>query len=73
MAALDERLPVQGLQVAGVAAVVTTGLLIVNFLDHPYGTHAGGIQPTAMRHALTLVHKVQPSLRAGCSDSGRPL
>ncbi len=38
MADRGERLRIQGLQVAGVAAVVTTGLLIINFLDHPYAT-----------------------------------
>jgi hypothetical protein len=73
MAAVDERLPVQGLQVAGVAAVVTTGLLIVNFLDHPYGTHVGGIQPAAMRHTVTLVQNLEPGRRPGCTQSGRPV
>jgi hypothetical protein len=73
MADRGERLRVQGLQVAGIAAVVTTGLLIVNFLDHPYATHGGGIQPAAMRHALTLTHDVQPGLRPHCTQSGRPV
>jgi hypothetical protein len=73
MAAGDERLRVQGLQVGGVAAVVATGLLIVNFLDHPYGTHVGGIKPASMRHTLVLIRNVEPSLRPACNDSGRPI
>jgi hypothetical protein len=68
----DERLRVQGLQVAGVAAVVATGLLIINFLDHPYGTHVGGIQPASMRHTLTLMRNLDPGLRPACSPSGEP-
>lgn len=68
-----ERLRVQGLQVAGVAAVITTGLLIINFLDHPYSTSVGGIQPNAMRHTLTLMHNLEPGLRPRCTQSGRPI
>jgi hypothetical protein len=73
MADPGERLRVQGVQVAAVAAVVATGLLIVNFLDHPYGTHVGGIEPTAMRHSLVLVQKLEPGLRPQCTPSGRPV
>ena len=50
----------RGGQVAMVAAVTTAGassLLIVNFLDRPYGTHAGAIKPTAMRAALGGIHR----------------
>jgi hypothetical protein len=73
MAASEERLRIQGFQVAGVAAVVTIGLLIVSFLDHPFGTHVGGIQPASMRHSLTLQHNLEPGLRPACSSTGRPL
>jgi hypothetical protein len=73
MADPAERLRVQGLQVAGVAAVVATGLLIVNFLDHPYATQTGGIQPNAMRHSLVLMHDLEPGLTPLCRPSGRPL
>lgn len=72
MADPRERLSVHGLMVAGVAAVVATGLLLVNFLDHPYDPHVGGIQPTAMRQTLTMVHNVEPGLRPACSLRGRP-
>jgi hypothetical protein len=69
----EERRVVQGLQVGGVAAIVATGLLIINFLDHPFAAHAGGIQPSAVQHALVLAHGLEPSLRVGCSLSGRPV
>lgn len=73
MADPEERLRVQGLQVGAVAAIVATGLLVINFLDHPYTTHIGGIQPTAMRHTLAMMRNLEPSLDPGCSQSGRPV
>jgi NADH:ubiquinone oxidoreductase subunit 6 (subunit J) len=73
MADRDERLRIQGLQVAGVAAVVATGLLIINFLDHPYATHVGGIQPHSMRHTLSVMHNLEPGLQPNCTMKGRPL
>ena len=39
----------QLMMVTAVTTAVTAGLLIVNFLDRPYGDHAGAITPTAMR------------------------
>jgi hypothetical protein len=73
MADRGERLLVQGLQVAAVAAIVATGLLMVNFLDHPYAPYVGGLQPRSMRHTLALIHDIQPGLRPACSSSGEPL
>jgi Protein of unknown function (DUF4239) len=72
MAAREERLVIQGLQVGGVAAIVSTGLLMVNFLDHPYAPDLGGIQPSSMRHSLVLIENLEPTLRPACTDSGRP-
>ena len=73
MADPGEPLRVQGLQIGGVAAVVATGLLIINFLDHPYAPYVGGIQPTAMRQALVLARNLEPSLPLPCSAGGRPV
>ncbi len=73
MADPGELLRVQGLQIGGVAAVVATGLLIINFLDHPYAPHTGGIQPNAMRHTLVLASSLEPGLRPACNASGRPV
>ncbi len=64
MADPRERPSVHGLMVAGVAAVVATGLLLVNFLDHPFEPHVGGIQPTAMSQTLTMVQTIEPGLPA---------
>jgi hypothetical protein len=71
MADPQERLSVQGLQLAGVAAIVATGLLIINFLDHPYAPHIGGIQPNAMRHTLGLARNLEPALNPRCTSIGR--
>jgi hypothetical protein len=68
-----ERLSVQGTMVAGVAAVMTAGLVIVYFLDHPYQRHVGGIQPTAMRQTLAIVAQLEPTLQPACGEDGRPL
>jgi hypothetical protein len=73
MADPRERVLVQGVLVAGFASVVAAGLLIVNFLDHPYQAHTGGIQPTAMRQTLVMMRNLEPGLRAGCSQSGQPV
>jgi hypothetical protein len=73
MADPRENVGVQSVLVAGFAGVVVAGLLIVNFLDHPYQRHTGGIQPTAMRQTLVMIRTLQPGLRVGCSPSGEPL
>ena len=50
----------RGGQIAMVVAVTTAvgaGLLIVNFLDRPYGTHVGAIEPAPMEAALAGIHR----------------
>ena len=73
MADPRERLRVHALLVAGLASVVTAGLLLVYFLDHPYLRHAGGIQLTAMRQTLVMTGDLEPCLRPGCGQGGRPV
>jgi hypothetical protein len=73
MADPRERRSVHALMVGGMAAVVAAVLVIVYFLDHPYGRHIGSIQPSAMRHTLVLIRNLEPGLRPACSDSGRPI
>lgn len=68
-----EKRHVFGAMLAGLTAVIVSGLLTVYFLDHPYAQHVGGIQPTAMRHSLHLMRNLDPGLRLICSGSGRPL
>ena len=69
----SERLSVHGTMVAGVAAVVTAGLIIVYTLDHPYQPHVGGIQPTVMRQTVKMVAQLEPALQPRCGEDGRPL
>jgi hypothetical protein len=57
--------------VAAVAVLVTAGLLLVNFLDHPYQAHTGSIQPTQMRQSLTAIQQLQPSSKPVCAADGR--
>jgi hypothetical protein len=73
MADPREQVGIQSVLVAGFASVVVAGLLIVNYLDHPYHRHTGGIQPTAMRQTLVMVRTMEPGLRVGCSPSGEPV
>jgi hypothetical protein len=68
-----ERFSVLGPMIAGVAGVVAAGLLVVYFLDHPYQSHTGGIQPSAMRQTLTTVQNLEPGLRPACRHSGLPV
>jgi hypothetical protein len=73
MADRRERLAVHGTMIAGVAAIVTAGLLLVNFLDHPYQRHTGGIQPTEMRASLVMMGELTPAVRPPCGADGQPL
>jgi hypothetical protein len=66
------RVRVHALLVAGLASIIAAGLVVVYYLDHPYQSHTGGIQPSAMRRTLVMTRNLEPSLRPGCSESGRP-
>jgi len=66
------RVRVHALLVAGLASIISAGLVVVYYLDHPYQPHTGGIQPSAMRRELVLMGNLEPSLRPGCSESGQP-
>ena len=63
--------------VIAVSTAVAASLLIVNFLDRPYGDHEGAIKPVAMRSTLDAMHR---NLVAGgrsvdpaCDAAGSPL
>ena len=73
MADRRERLLVQGAMIGAVATIVTAGLLLVNFLDHPYQRHAGSIEPTEMRQSLAMMREAAPGLATPCRSDGRPL
>ena len=67
-----ERLAVQGAMIAGVTVVVSAGLLLVNFLDHPYDQLTGSIEPTEMRQTLTMVDEAEAGLPTRCEADGTP-
>jgi hypothetical protein len=72
MADPRERLFVQASLVAGVAAIVAAGLLLVNFLDHPYTGHTGSIRPTQMERTLVMMRATEHGLRLPCGADGSP-
>jgi len=63
---------IHALMVAGLASVIAAGLLIIYVLDHPFQSHTGGIRPGAMSRTLEMMGNLEPSLRPGCTASGRP-
>ena len=63
---------VQGVLIASVCALVTAGLSLVWFLDHPYADQSGSIKPTLMEQALDIVEHEQQGVRPPCSSSGEP-
>jgi hypothetical protein len=71
-----ERGPVQAFMVGGVTAVIVSGLVVVAFLDSPYGEHAGAIHPTEMQRTLHLMEQTRTpsftSLRVPCDKRGTP-
>ncbi len=50
-----ERAIVQATMMGGVAVVVTSTLLLLVFLDHPYESGVGGLRPVAMERALAQI------------------
>jgi hypothetical protein len=50
-----ESAVVQAVPIAFVSALVTSALLVVAFLDHPYDDWSGSLQPDQMRVTLTLI------------------
>lgn len=65
-----ESAAVQAVPIAFVAALVTSALLVVGFLDHPFADWAGSLQPDEMRLTLTLIDDGHV---APCDASGMPL
>jgi hypothetical protein len=73
MADPRERLLTQGVLVGGVAAIATAGLMLVFFLDHPYGNNPGNIDPTEMRQLLAMMSQPASGLHLPCRVDGLPL
>ncbi|MCK0173943.1 MULTISPECIES: DUF4239 domain-containing protein [Mycobacteriaceae] len=62
-----ESAVVQALPIAFVSALVTSALLVVGFLDNPYSSWSGSIQPDEMRTTLSYIDDGAP---APCDESG---
>jgi hypothetical protein len=67
-----ESFLVQGSIAGAVAALVTSGLLLVWFLDHPYADQSGSIRPTEMEISLAIVEEEQPDVEPPCDSAGEP-
>jgi hypothetical protein len=71
-----ERAIVQATMMAGVAIVITSTLLLLRFLDHPYQTGVGGIRPVAMERALGLIRQdailAREPIVIPCDPNGTP-
>jgi hypothetical protein len=69
---------VQAAVVASVAVMVTSALLLVHFLDHPFSEEHGSITPIEMEHVLHTIEEEQAGSRAAevtppCTETGEPL
>ena len=52
-----ERAVVQGMLMGSVVAVVTTTLVLLYFLNHPFHEGIGGLRPVAMERTLTVLQE----------------
>ncbi len=66
----------QALLMGSVVAVVVAMLLLLGFLDDPFHSSIGGVQPTAMRRTLEIIDEqiaaVGADITFPCDLSGRP-
>ena len=71
-----ERVTVQATMMGSVAVVITSTLLLLWFLDHPYRNGAGGLRPIAMERTLEqLTHERGIAARGfqiPCDSQGIP-
>jgi len=67
----DRREPrlIQAIPIGLVAALVTSGLVVVFFLDHPYGNWSGSIKPVEMERSLATIEEGHPT---PCDERGNP-
>ena len=72
-----ERAIVQATMMGSVAAVITSTLLLLWFLDHPYHQGASGLRPVAMERTLEQLTQekgiADESFEVPCNAQGAPL
>ena len=64
-----EGVLIQSIPIGFVTALMTAGLLVVFFLDHPYADESGSIAPTEMRRTLALI---DDGSATPCDEHGIP-
>jgi hypothetical protein len=62
-----ERMMVQATMMAGVAIVVVATLLLLRFLDDPFGPGVGALQPVAMERTLDILEEAQAAVGTSVS------
>ena len=62
-----EGVVIQSVTIGFVTTLVTAGLLVVVFLDHPYADQSGSVEPTEMRRTLELI---DDGSAAPCDERG---
>jgi hypothetical protein len=71
-----ERAITQGVLMGSVAAVIAVMLLLLGFLDSPFNTGVGGLQPTAMERTLRIVdqalRETGTTVVVPCNAEGNP-
>ena len=68
-----ERAVVQAFQVGGVTAFIILSLLLVNFLNHPFGDGAGSLEPASMQFGLHEMERdIGSTLTLPCDATGHP-
>jgi hypothetical protein len=67
---------VQGTVVTSIAAMVTSALVLVWFLDHPFANEPGSITPIEMEHALETIAEEEEDqgveVTPPCTPEGDP-
>jgi hypothetical protein len=69
-----ERAVVQATMMGGVAIVITSTLLLLWFLDHPYHSGPGGLRPVAMERTIRILNQeaavISEKLTIPCDERG---
>jgi hypothetical protein len=69
-----ERAVVQATMMGGVAIVISSTLLLLWFLDHPYHSGPGGLRPVAMERTIRILNQeaavISEKLTIPCDERG---
>jgi hypothetical protein len=69
-----ERKRAQAMMAGAAAAIISASILVVWFLDSPYGDTPGSIEPTSMEHTLELIEQeLPPNVTLPCDERGTKL